>query len=306
MPHLINVDDLSTGTLDSIFTKAEHYQASAVAKESHIDTYSGIAASNLFFEDSTRTCNSFQLAQLRHSMLVLTPQISQSALNKGETIEDTLLNLQAMGSRLFVVRHENHEVFDTLIPCLADDSYLINAGSGMSHHPTQAILDLYTIRQYKNAFNGLSIAIIGDSKHSRVARSLIPLLKQMGVDDIRLIAPPELLAADLVGDQVRHYASIREGLKQVDVAYCLRIQKERIDKRKHPSNETFHGQFGLTEELLTFAKSDAIVMHPGPINRGIEIASSVADGPQSVILQQVTNSLPVRMAIIDYVFGGSR
>ncbi len=301
MSHLIDSLALDNDALQQLFKTAEHYQASVIANETCMDKYQGVTACNLFFEDSTRTCNSFQLAQLRHSMLILSPHISQSALNKGETVEDTFANLQAMGARLFIVRDEDHAIFEKLLERAHDKTAIINAGSGMAHHPTQAIQDIYTIQQYKPNLSDLSIAIIGDSKHSRVARSIVPLLQQVGVKDIRLIAPPELLADDLICDSVEYHASIREGLKHADVAYCLRIQKERIDKRKHPTNETFHSQFGLTEKLLTFANSDAIVMHPGPINRGIEIADSVADGPQSVILQQVENSLAIRMALIDYV-----
>ncbi len=302
MPNLIDISELSKDDLQNIFEKSEHYLSSAVANHTTSEEYKGIVATNLFFENSTRTCNSFQLAQMRHDMMVLTPNMDMSALSKGETINDMVLNFQAMGTKLFVVRHDNHQEMLDILPCLNDEARLINAGSGMSHHPTQAILDIFTMTQYKPELENLSVAVIGDIKHSRVARSLIPLMQTASINDIRLIAPPELMAPELVTDGVMHHASIREGLKNADIVYCLRIQKERIDKRKHPTNETFHSQYGLTEELLTFAKADAIVMHPGPINRGIEIASSVADGPQSVILQQVENSTAVRMAVIDYVF----
>ncbi len=302
MPQLVDVTALTKDDLNDIFEKSEHYLSSVIANETTAEHHQGKVATNLFFEHSTRTCNSFQLAEMRHDMIVLTPNMDMSALSKGETINDMVLNLQSMGTKLFVVRHDDHQAMLDIIPCLNDEARLINAGSGMSHHPTQAILDIFTMTQYKPKLEDLSVAVIGDIKHSRVARSLIPLMQTAGIKDIRLIAPPELMAPELVTDNVMHHASIREGLKNADIAYCLRIQKERIDKRKHPTNDTFHAQYGLTEELLTFAKSDAIVMHPGPINRGIEIASSVADGPQSVILQQVENSTAVRMAIIDYVF----
>lgn len=301
MPHLINESILNNDVLTHLFELTDHYQASIIEKHARGNKHTGLTACNLFFENSTRTCNSFQLAQMRHDMLILTPTLAQSALSKGESLNDMVQNLQAMGSRLFVVRHQEHDTVTQIAHCLNDESRLINAGSGSDHHPSQAVLDLYTIQQYKPNFADLSVAIVGDSLHSRVAHSLVPLLKQLGVSDIRLIAPPELLANDLLGQGANHHISMREGLKQVDIIYCLRIQKERIDKRKHPSDDTFHSQFGLSEKLLPFAKSDAIVMHPGPMNREVEIASTVADGPQSVILKQVEYSIPMRMALIDYV-----
>jgi aspartate carbamoyltransferase catalytic subunit len=302
MPHLINIQSLSQSDIASILNRANHHLTHTLAKNGRCQNHDGIAAANLFFESSTRTLNSFQLAQMRHNMLVLSPHLASSALNKGESLSDTLLNLEAMGVSLFVMRHSDSLVLESACQQLREDSYVINAGSGSVHHPTQALLDIFTISQLKPQIDQLSIAIVGDLKHSRVARSLVDGLQVLGAKDIRLVSPPEW-SLPLNAGAHYHTNELKDGLRQADVVICLRVQKERFSKDESLNADQYHQQYGLNTHWLTYAKPDAIVMHPGPMNRGIEITSDVADGPQSVILQQVTNGVAVRMAVIDYVLG---
>lgn len=302
MPHLIDIAHLSRDDVWSLLDKAEYYLSAILAKNEITRCHAGVAAANLFFESSTRTSNSFQLAEQRHGMLVLNPNLSYSAMNKGESLEDTLCNLEAMGVRLFVVRHPDDLVCQHLSEQLNFGACLMSAGSGMYHHPTQALLDVLTIRQYKGEFSNLSVAVIGDLKHSRVVRSFISVLLLLGATDIRLISPPEW-SLSLSADPFYHTSSMKEGVNQADVIMCLRIQKERFDEHESFLPHHYHQQYGLNDNWLTYAKPNAIVMHPGPVNRAVEITDSVADGPQSVILKQVENGVAVRMAAIDFALG---
>jgi aspartate carbamoyltransferase catalytic subunit len=253
---------------------------------------------NLFFENSTRTRTTFELAATRLSADVLNMNIATSATSKGESLLDTIRNLEAMQVDMFVVRHALSGAAHFIAQQTAPHISVINAGDGQHAHPTQAMLDMFTIRQHKKQFEGLKVAIVGDILHSRVARSQILALNTLGVTDVRVIAPKTLLPADVTSMGVTALHDMNEGLNDVDVVIMLRLQKERMNSAFLPSESEYFRCFGLTEAKLKQAKSDVIVMHPGPINRGVEIASSVADGSHSVILQQVSNGIAVRMAVM--------
>ena len=255
---------------------------------------------NLFFESSTRTRNSFEIAAHRLGAIVLSPNMTQSSTNKGELLIDTIRNLEAMGASLLIIRHPDNHLAQFLAAELHSSVSVINAGDGSNEHPTQTLLDLMTMRQHYPDLSKITIAIIGDIVHSRVARSLMMGLHLMGVKNIRIIAPDYFTPPEEELNHVDVFHSMEDGLRDVDIIYTLRIQKERMDATQFPKIEQYHKKFGLSPEKLLLAKSSAIVMHPGPMNRGIEIESSVADGPQSVILQQTQNSVAVRMAVLEW------
>jgi len=253
---------------------------------------------NLFFESSTRTRTTFELAAKRLSADVLNINITASATTKGETLLDTQRNLEAMQCDMFVVRHGVSGAAHFIAHHAAPHVSVINAGDGRHAHPTQAMLDMFTIRHHKGDFHKLRVAIVGDILHSRVARSQIHALSTLGVEEIRVIAPKTLIPAEAhtLGVHVHH--GLRAGLRDIDVVIMLRLQHERMRGAFLPSEHEYFQLYGLTEDKLELAKPDAIIMHPGPINRGVEIDSAVADGPQSVILNQVAHGTAVRMAIM--------
>jgi aspartate carbamoyltransferase catalytic subunit len=253
---------------------------------------------NLFFENSTRTRTTFELAASRLSADVVSINIATSATSKGESLLDTIRNLEAMHADMFVVRHAISGAAHFIAQNTAPHISVINAGDGQHAHPTQAMLDMFTIRQHKQDFKQLKVAIIGDILHSRVARSQIQALNTLGTKEIRVIAPKTLLPSHVEKLGVKAFSNMEKGLIDSDVIIMLRLQKERMTSAFLPSEREYFKCFGLTEERLKLAKPDAIVMHPGPINRGVEIESSIADGAQSVILQQVSNGIAVRMAIM--------
>jgi aspartate carbamoyltransferase catalytic subunit len=258
---------------------------------------------NLFFENSTRTRTTFEIAAKRLSADVINLDIQTSSTAKGETLLDTIDNLVAMQADIFVVRHKTTGAALEVAAHVPPHVHIINAGDGTNQHPTQGLLDMYTMRHFKHDFTQLKVAIIGDVIHSRVAKSNIHALTTLGCPEIRVIGPESLLPSDLKMLGVKVYHDLDEGLRGVDVVMTLRIQKERMEAGQVPEGEAFFRQWGLTSERLKLAKPDAIVMHPGPMNRGVEIASDVADGPQSVILQQVTFGIAVRMAVMSMVAG---
>lgn len=255
---------------------------------------------SLFFEPSTRTRTSFTLAAKRLSADVVNFSLSSSSVVKGETIQDTALTIQSLGADFVIIRHASSGVPHYLSRIL--DISVINAGDGANEHPTQALLDLFTILSHKKRIEGLNVAIIGDIAHSRVAKSNIYGLTKLGAK-VRVICPPTLMPAEInrLGADVYH--SVEEGIKNADVVMALRLQLERQSKGFLPSLNEYFNLYGLTSERLKLANKDAIVMHPGPMNRGVEIASDVADGPRSVILEQVTNGIAVRMAVL-YLLSG--
>ena len=267
----------------------------------------GKSVFNLFFENSTRTRTTFEIAANRLSADVINLDISTSSTSKGESLIDTIDNLIAMQADIFVVRHNISKAPIEIANHVPDHVHVINAGDGSHQHPTQGLLDVYTMRHFKNDFSKLKVAIIGDILHSRVAKSNIHALTTLGCHDIRAIGPESLLPSDLAKDLqalgVKIFHKVEDGIKDADVVMTLRIQKERMDQGQVPEGAAFFQQFGLNAERLKLAKPDAIVMHPGPMNRGVEIDSAVADGKQSVILNQVTFGIAIRMAVMSIVAG---
>ena len=299
MRHLLGIQSLDQSQIIYLLDRAEYFLKTAVAKQEVLTTLRGKVIVNLFFESSTRTRNSFEIAAHRLGAIVLSPDMKQSSTNKGELLIDTIRNLEAMGASLLVIRHPDNHLAQFLAAEVKADVAIVNAGDGSNEHPTQALLDLMTIRQHFKNFSTLTIAIVGDVSHSRVARSLIMGLRLMGVERIRIIAPESFTPEHTELAHVDVFHTMDAGLDGVDIIYTLRIQKERMKEDQRPKDEQYFKNFGLTQERLALAKPDAIVMHPGPMNRGIEIESSVADGSQSVILQQTRNSVAVRMAVLE-------
>jgi aspartate carbamoyltransferase catalytic subunit len=263
----------------------------------------GKSVFNLFFENSTRTRTTFEIAAKRLSADVINLDISTSSTTKGESLLDTIDNLVAMQADIFVVRHSVSKAPIEIANHVPSHVHVVNAGDGSNQHPTQGLLDMYTMRHFKQNFKGLKVAIVGDIVHSRVAKSNIHALTTLGCEEIRAIGSESLLPSNLNMLGVKIYHSMEEGLKDVDVVMTLRIQKERMEAGQVPEGDAFFKQYGLTPGRLALAKSDAIVMHPGPMNRGVEIDSAVADGSQSVILNQVTFGIAVRMAVMSIVAG---
>jgi len=298
LKHFLTIEGLSKEILTEILDTAESFASMSEQKVKKVPLLRGKTIVNLFFENSTRTRTTFELAATRLSADVLSMNIATSATSKGESLLDTIHNLEAMHVDMFVVRHAISGAGHFIAQHTAPHISVINAGDGQHAHPTQAMLDMYTIRQHKQDFSQLKVAIIGDILHSRVARSQIQALNTLGAKEIRVIAPKTLLPSHVETLGVQAFNSIDEGLVDVDVIIMLRLQKERMTSALLPSEREYFKCFGLTENRLKLAKKDAIVMHPGPINRGVEIESSIADGPQSVILQQVSNGIAVRMAIM--------
>ncbi|RJQ47232.1 MAG: aspartate carbamoyltransferase catalytic subunit [Gammaproteobacteria bacterium] len=299
--HFLTIEGLKPALLTEILDTAESFTSVGEQTVKKVPLLRGKTIVNLFFEPSTRTRTTFELAAKRLSADVLNIAVSTSSASKGESLLDTLHNLQAMQCDMFVVRHGASGAAHFIAGHVAPHVSVINAGDGCHAHPTQAMLDLFTLRRHKPDFGALSVAIVGDILHSRVARSQIHALTTLGVPDVRVIAPRTLIPKDIETLGVHVYHDLRAGLCDVDVVMMLRLQRERMQGAFLPSEREYFYLYGLTEEKLAVAKPDAIVMHPGPINRGVEIASGVADGARSVILQQVTHGAAVRMAIMALV-----
>jgi aspartate carbamoyltransferase catalytic subunit len=303
LKHFLTVDGLSRGLLTEILDKTEGFLGVAQQAVKKVPLCRGKIVANLFFETSTRTRTTFELAAKRLSADVLNLNISTSATAKGETLLDTLRNLEAMHVDMFVVRHADSGAAHFIAQHAHPHVSVINAGDGRHSHPTQGMLDMFTIRRHKGEFEKLCVAVVGDIMHSRVARSQLAALSTLGTGEIRIIAPRTLLPshAEALGASVFH--DLREGVRDADVIIMLRLQRERMRGAMLPSEHEYFRLFGLTEERLSTAKPDAIVMHPGPINRGVEMDSQVADGPRSVILEQVSNGIAVRMAVMSLCIG---
>jgi aspartate carbamoyltransferase catalytic subunit len=296
--HFLTIEGLGRDTLTSILDTAESFTGVSARSVKKVPLLRGKVITNLFFEASTRTRTTFELAAKRLSADVLSLNMSVSATAKGETLLDTLHNLEAMHCDMFVVRHPESGAAHFIAQHAAPHVSIINAGDGRHAHPTQAMLDMFTIRRAKGGFEGLRVAIVGDIQHSRVARSQILALNTLGVTEVRIIAPNTLIPADYRSLGVHWHADMTEGLVDIDVVIMLRLQRERMRGANLPSEHEYFQQYGLTERRLAVAQPDAIVMHPGPINRGVEMDSEVADGPRSVILQQVSHGIAVRMAVM--------
>lgn len=302
--HFLGVEGLSRIQLENIIQKAMGYFDNT-GRLTNTTELAGKTVMNLFFENSTRTRTTFEAAQKRLGANVLNLDIARSSTNKGETLRDTLWNLEAMSADMFVVRHFASGAAHFMATEVTPNVAIINAGDGWHAHPTQAMLDMFTIyREAPKPFDELSVAIIGDIKHSRVARSDISALQTLGVKDIRVIAPKTLLPKGISRYGVSVFENIEKGVADVDVIIGLRIQNERIGSPLLPSTSEYFKMYGITENRLKLAKPNALVMHPGPMNRGVEIASGVADGKQSVILKQVNNGIAVRMAVMAMAIKG--
>ncbi len=305
LTHLLTLEGLPKEQILHILDTAKQFvSVTDPAREvKKVPLLRGKSVFNLFFENSTRTRTTFEIAAKRLSADVINLDISTSSTAKGESLLDTIDNLVAMQADIFVVRHNVSKAPIEIAEHVPAHVHVVNAGDGSHQHPTQGLLDMYTMRHFKQNFKGLKVAIVGDIVHSRVAKSNIHALTTLGCEEIRAIGPESLLPSDLDMLGVKVYHSMEEGLKDADVVMTLRIQKERMEAGQVPEGEAFFKQYGLTPTRLALAKSDAIVMHPGPMNRGVEIDSAVADGPQSVILNQVTFGIAVRMAVMSIVAG---
>lgn len=298
LKHLLTIEGLSKKHLLEILDLAETFFKTDNHKLSQVDTLKNSTVANLFFEPSTRTRSTFELAAKNLSGKVLNLNIQQSATTKGETLRDTVKNIEAMQCDILVIRHSTAGAADFVAKHVAPGVSVINAGDGWHAHPTQALLDMYTIRKHRGDINKLNIAIVGDIKHSRVARSQIHALHLMGAQNIRVIAPKTLLPShpDALGVSVFH--DLKTGLTDVDVIMMLRLQRERMKNGLLPKGNAYYRMYGLTEESLTYAHPNALIVHPGPINRGVEIQSDIADSPRAAILDQVTNGVAIRMAVM--------
>jgi aspartate carbamoyltransferase catalytic subunit len=305
LQHLLSVEGLPADTLLHILSTADSFVGLTERDVKKVPLLRGKSVFNLFFENSTRTRTTFEIAAKRLSADVINLNINTSSTAKGESLLDTVDNLSAMHADMFIVRHASSGAPYQIARHVAPHPHLhvVNAGDGRHAHPTQGLLDLYTIRHYKKDFSQLSVAVIGDILHSRVARSLIHGLTTLGVPDVRVIGPKTLLPAGVEQLGVKVFHDMSKGMAGVDVVAMLRLQNERMNGPLLPSAQEFFKSYGLTPEKLALAKPDAIVMHPGPMNRGVEIDSAVADGPSSVILPQVTFGIAVRMAVMSILAG---
>jgi aspartate carbamoyltransferase catalytic subunit len=293
--HLIGLSDLSRQELEHILDTAQGFEEISTRSVKKAPPLRGKVVVNMFFEDSTRTRNSFTLAAGRLSADVIEFTKKSSAVSKGETLIDTARNLEAMGVDIVVIRHNAGGAPKLLSRSI--NACVVNAGDGFNEHPTQALLDVYTIRQARGTLEGLKVGIVGDIAHSRVARSNIYALTRLGAEVI-LVGPPTLIPAKIDQLPVRVSYNLDEVIEELDVINMLRIQFERLGGNPFPSVREYSHFFGLTVERMEKAKPSLLVMHPGPINRGVEIESEVADGSNSVILRQVANGLAVRMAVL--------
>jgi len=299
---LLGIKELGAEDIELILETASGFRDVLERDIKKVPALRGKTAVNLFYEPSTRTRTSFELAAKRLSTDVINISTSTSSVVKGETLQDTAKTVQALGADFIILRHSCSGTAHFLAKNL--DASVVNAGDGTNEHPTQALLDLFTIREKKGGIKGLEVAIVGDILHSRVAKSNIYALKKLGAK-VRLIGPPTLVPSYMKDLGVGIFSDIETGLKGVDVVMMLRIQMERQGKGFFPSTVEYFRNWGLTAKRFALADKDAIVMHPGPMNRGVEISSEVADGSKSVIMEQVTNGLAVRMAVL-YLLSGVR
>ena len=307
LAHLLSTDDLPREILVHILDTASSFLEVSDRDVKKVPLLRGKSVFNLFFENSTRTRTTFEIAAKRLSADVINLDVARSSTAKGETLLDTIDNLVAMHADMFVVRHASsgapYLIVDHLRRIGRTDVHVVNAGDGRHAHPTQGLLDMYTIRHYKKDFSQLRVAVVGDILHSRVARADIHALNVLGAGEVRAVGPQTLLPTDIERLGVQVYHRLEDGIRDCDVVIMLRLQNERMNGALLPSAREYFRCYGLTPERLALAKPDAIVMHPGPMNRGVEIDSRVADGTQAVILPQVTFGIAVRMAVMSIVAG---
>ena len=296
LSHFLNIKELPKSYIEDIISKSEE-----IHNNSNIRKYTENVVASLFFEPSTRTKTTFELASKRLSSNFINIDISNSSTAKGESIIDMVKTIEAMNCQMFVVRHSVPGTAHYIAESVSKNISVINAGDGSNEHPTQAMLDVFTIKKHKGSFQDLNISIVGDILHSRVAKSLIYALNTLGAKQINIVGPEKLIPEDYQELNVNYFSNMDEGINDADVIIMLRLQKERMHDALI-SLDTYYDDYGLNESRLKYAKDDVIVMHPGPINRGIEIESTVADGPNSVILNQVSYGISVRMAIMSMLF----
>lgn len=301
--HLLKIDGLSQEQLLGLLKTAQAFIADDSYSVRKIPLLRGKTIVNTFFESSTRTRSTFELAAKRLSADVLHFDVTTAALKKGESLLDILKNILAMGVDMFVVRHHSSGAAEFIARHLDGQVAIVNAGDGSHAHPTQALIDMLTIQKYKKKFTDLRVAIVGDILHSRVARSEIAALKLLSVKKIHLIAPRTLLPRHLENENIQLFDNIDAGLSDVDVIIVLRLQKERMHGAFIPSEQEYYLSYGITRQRLQHAKPDVIVMHPGPINRDVEVSDHVADGKHSMILKQVGYGVAVRMAVMSVILG---
>ena len=299
MKHLLYLKELNQSTISKLLAKAETFLSTNNFPPQEDKSLQGTTLANLFLEPSTRTRSSFQIAAKRLGADVLNIDDQHSSRVKGESIIDTIRTLEAMGVNYFVVRHKERGILSKIVASLDGGSHLINGGESAESHPTQGLLDLLTIKKHKKSFDQIKVAIVGDIKHSRVARSLAEGLRIMAGKKLALIAPEEFKPDMEFYPKAEHYKNLDQGLVNADVVVALRVQKERIESlTKTMSSDDYFEKYGLTKKRLQPCNKDVIVMHPGPVNRGVEISDEVADGINSVIREQVTNGIAIRMALL--------
>lgn len=301
--HLLTIDGLNAETIIEILDTAESFISIGQRQIRKVPLLHGRTVVNLFFEPSTRTRTTFEIAAKRLSADVINLNASRMSTSKGESVLDTVRTLEAMHTDMFVVRDGSSGTAHLIARHVPAHVHIINAGDGRHAHPTQAMLDMFTIRQHKGAFDQLRFAIVGDILHSRVARSQIHALNILGAREVRVIGPQTLLPTEIERLGVTAFTNMDDGLSDIDVIMMLRLQLERMEGQLIPSSQEYFRLYGLTSERVARAAPDAVVMHPGPMNRGLEIASSVADGERSLILPQVTNGIAVRMSIMAKLMG---
>lgn len=302
--HFLDLDGLSRDTLTNILDTAEGFAPLGERKVRTVPLLRGRTVANLFFENSTRTRTAFELAAKRLSADVLNIDLVSSSTAKGESLLDTLRVLESLQCDMFIVRHSESGAARFIARHVAPNITVVNGGDGQHAHPTQGLLDMFTIRRHKGDFSKLKVVLIGDIRHSRVARSDLAALKTLGAGEVCVVGPHTLVPSDVESLGARFVPRLDDALVDADVIMGLRLQRERMHGAKVPSSGEFFRHYGLSADRLALAKPDAIVMHPGPTNRGVEIAGDVADGKQSVILEQVTAGLAVRMAVMSMVLGG--
>ncbi len=303
--HFLDIEGLNQAILTEILDTADSFTSVTDRTIKKVPILRGKTVANLFFEASTRTRSTFELAAQRLSADILSLNVDTSATVKGESLLDTLQNLEAMQIDMFVIRHRDSGSAHFFAQHVRPGVAVLNAGDGQHAHPTQAMLDMYTIRHHKQDFTRLRVAIVGDILHSRVARSQIHALNLLNTAEVRIVAPRTLIPIEAESLGVSVFEDLEQGLEDVDVVIMLRLQRERMRGALLPSEKEYFRKFGLSQERLARARPDAIVMHPGPANRGVEIESSVMDGSQSVILQQVSFGIAVRMAVMSMIVGQS-
>lgn len=296
LKHFLNIKSLPKTHIVDIINRADQFHENGT-----IPKYHGKVVASLFFEPSTRTKTTFELASKKISSDFINIDIANSSTLKGESILDMIKTIEAMSCQMFVVRHSVPGTAHYIAESVSDKISVINAGDGSNEHPTQAMLDMFTIKKHKGGFKNLKVSIVGDILHSRVAKSLIYALNTLQTGEINIVGPKKLIPENYSDMNVNYYSNMNEGIKDSDVIIMLRLQKERMHDALI-SMDSYYDDYGLNRERLNYAHKDVIVMHPGPINRGIEIESSVADGPNSVILNQVSYGISVRMAIMSILF----